>query len=582
MMTIWLAVAVVGLVLVLVGLRGRMAGTSPACRRCRYSLAGHPADAAVCPECGGDLTRPNAIVHGERRRRTGVWVAGLVAIVAGLAMFAAGAYPGVMAIDWLRYRPVGWLLADIEGPAGVSRDRSAKELLRRMIDRELDDAAMARVIDHTLRVQGDYAKAWDQHWYNLIKTAGMGGRLSERQVRTFLEQGATFTLTAKPRIRRGEQFRLDSAVGFPRIPFTLEGKYEAGPAHAGDVVVSTRLVKHRSDVGFVSTVIAMGSGGGGSLQSPEARALPDGPTTLSATARFAIRLTQPFATAEVMFEKHATLPVDIVPHDVTIDAFEADPALRQAVRDSVKEAVLLTDAPDRLVTEVRINRPPVAMAMEVLVRSDDPGVKPLTVGRLTALAGAVDFWESIDTRLTAPLPAGSYTVVLRPSPVVADLVSTQLATYWGEEIVLANVELGQVDHAREFNMDESLRPAVMRSIGIEPIQYTRLKDRPLGIILQFKNGLPVVINADVYVRAGGVEVKANSVHAAPSEFAGGVLEFGSGSYAALPAVRPRPTTVDVVLKPRPRTGRRAASDGKPWGHEIILKNQVVPPIPADE
>ena len=63
-----IVVAVAGLCLTLLGLRGRRVDAHPLCRRCGFDLTGNP-DAAICNECGADLTRPRAVEVGHRARR---------------------------------------------------------------------------------------------------------------------------------------------------------------------------------------------------------------------------------------------------------------------------------------------------------------------------------------------------------------------------------------------------------------------------------------------------------------------------------------------------------------------------------
>jgi hypothetical protein len=56
-----------GLILLIIGLRGWRIDDHPWCRKCRYDLSGLD-EPAACPECGADLARRRAVrigLHGR-------------------------------------------------------------------------------------------------------------------------------------------------------------------------------------------------------------------------------------------------------------------------------------------------------------------------------------------------------------------------------------------------------------------------------------------------------------------------------------------------------------------------------------
>ena len=63
------AVTLVGIVLALVGWRGRRVGDHPYCRRCGFDLFGRARGSIVCSECGAELHRGGAVVVGVRTPR---------------------------------------------------------------------------------------------------------------------------------------------------------------------------------------------------------------------------------------------------------------------------------------------------------------------------------------------------------------------------------------------------------------------------------------------------------------------------------------------------------------------------------
>jgi hypothetical protein len=58
----------VGLILLILGLRGRRVDDHPICRKCGFDLFGKPEGSTICSECSADLTYPHAIPRPAVRR----------------------------------------------------------------------------------------------------------------------------------------------------------------------------------------------------------------------------------------------------------------------------------------------------------------------------------------------------------------------------------------------------------------------------------------------------------------------------------------------------------------------------------
>lgn len=104
-------IALVGIVLLIFGLRGQRVGPDPRCRKCDHVVVGLPVP--ICPECGADLASEGAVVQGMRRRRW--WLAGFGA---GIAV-CFGIHSGLKTYDILtqpgwEHRVPGWWLAKVE------------------------------------------------------------------------------------------------------------------------------------------------------------------------------------------------------------------------------------------------------------------------------------------------------------------------------------------------------------------------------------------------------------------------------------------------------------------------------------
>src|SRR3954467_8495060 len=110
MLLVTIPVALLGLWLLVRGLRGGRVGDHPRCRACGFDLFGLPSGRGRCTECGADLSRPRASVTGVRRRRPGMLAIGATLFLLATATATGSVLTRRGKIEWYHHEPA-WLLA---------------------------------------------------------------------------------------------------------------------------------------------------------------------------------------------------------------------------------------------------------------------------------------------------------------------------------------------------------------------------------------------------------------------------------------------------------------------------------------
>src|SRR3954449_10067266 len=127
-----LTTLVMSALLVLIGLRGRRVNDHPICRRCGFDLFGKPAESTVCSECGADLNHRRAVWVGQREPRAWLLRTALPVLAISVGWSGLLGWDAARKTDWNRHKPVWWLMRDVDGRAGPTRNAALVELGRRI------------------------------------------------------------------------------------------------------------------------------------------------------------------------------------------------------------------------------------------------------------------------------------------------------------------------------------------------------------------------------------------------------------------------------------------------------------------
>ncbi len=412
---------VLGLGLVWFGIRSRRRGTTPHCRQCNYNLTG--LESERCPECGTHLT-PEAIVHGELRRRPGRIVAGCLL----LALSAAVVGLTLTRVNWYRLVPTFWVMRDLQSPDPPTERKAWQELQRRVKADRLSDSQHSTLIDICLGHQAGQGPLL-RNEMDYVGQAYLDGRLSPAQETTFFQQIPNFELRVRPTGIAGDAIPLvvRHKMRMPSTPFWCHAERQ-------------KLTLDGEDTGRRSGGYGRYSGGGGG--SSGGTVVVESPGRHKLGVSVAVRtFNGPFGEPEasvLCHEQTYTLEgaVNVLEHE-PLDYIKTirDPDLTDTLKECIvpEDFHLDLERQRGLQGTVKIQAPPVNIAFEVFVRIDG---EELRLGTIHKAKGESTDWR-VGRAHTGP-PFTSCDVILRSSKDVARR-SVDLFEIWEGELVYDDV-----------------------------------------------------------------------------------------------------------------------------------------------
>ncbi len=588
--------SILGAAILRCGRHGRRVDDHPLCRGCGFDLTGLPAASTNCPECGTALAAPKSTVLGHRRPVRVLVFGGIVLLLVGVAGVGYGTWTAGRRVAWVRYEPFGWAMADAGSADAAARDRAVGELSRRLKAGALGEPQVAAVAGAALAAQGDRSAPWPPPWAELLADLVNAGRLSDGQVDQYVRQAVRPTLTARPVVRRGRPMGFKFSAGWDRLApkthvefartashvciggadiihydmFTTRGRWVADPADAGG----------SSGVGFY-------------LEEQDVAAVPDGPTALAVTLFHDVKVyrsPQPQGTVPKVRRLVVPVltPITLAGHDAIVDQFVVDPKRRAAMRAGVPAARVWTDADGELRVAFRLAGPPVPIAAEVVLRHHGGG-GGVVYGHLLTRPNQRSTWENIaasaEWQGTYGPPTrqdftGAVDVVIRPSQDAAD-AEEKLGTYWGEEVVIPNVQV-DAPYAPPLNTDESKRAEVEAGITIEKVEASAMPDGEgpaAKFIFAVNPTVTVRLNYRVFFSTVDSDGGRTAEVKSPWGF-GNLPLYPTNATVYLPVPDGRPGRVDVTLRVNRDWEFGATGATVPWAGEIRFRDIPVPAVGA--
>jgi hypothetical protein len=437
-----------GAVLLAIGLRGRRVGDHPVCGRCGFDLFGNPG-AARCPECGSDLGLAGAVRTGHRRRRRGPLWAGGILLLLGVTWAGLAAVVAARGVNLNEYKPVGWLLRDLESANPGTRDSATLELRSRFADGRLSDAQIARMTTRALDLQGDRSKPWSPGWGDLIESARAAGKLPDAAWARYARQAPVMGIEVRPRVRRGDPLpywvvNAPARVGVNSRLVVRQDSRQRRVTVSGLELPGDRTGSYGTSTGLLSAGGTSKSGGRVD-PAPLLDRLTDGPQTLRVVATMQVfdswpaedNARPPLATAEL----DVTVPWTLDPPDAPAVRVIRDDSLRPAVERAlaVEHARFTPGNYPYLDLSVNVRGVPVGISYQVAVREAADG-REFSAGGLACPKGTTSHTWGMNVQLNGAAAPDVVDVIFRPD-VKAAAGTTDTFEVWDGEVVVKGVKV---------------------------------------------------------------------------------------------------------------------------------------------
>ena len=201
MLILSIVLLVIGMLVFILALRGRMVERGSFCRRCRFDLAGLPTEppASKCPECGADIAVPRATRPDLRRRRPIVLTLGIVLLLSGLTLMGIVASNNTAKIMAPLPDRVVLTLHALGMDAAFTEIATNRLAQTKPLSDETWDELIADAIAH----QKDINTIWDPRHGEVLLRAFMTGRMNDEQIEQYFELGYTNSVEFPDEVRYG-------------------------------------------------------------------------------------------------------------------------------------------------------------------------------------------------------------------------------------------------------------------------------------------------------------------------------------------------------------------------------------------
>jgi hypothetical protein len=423
-----LTLLVTGLLLLRLGLWPKRHGDTPFCAACGYNLTALISDR--CPECG-TITTPATTVHGERRRRPVVIILGTVFALFGAVRSTDGLRQAARQVDWYRFIPTTYVIADTDSPDTARATAAWWELTKRARSRRLSSENLAALTARALLGQvNTIADSKTRLCINFLAMCHRRGLLTPQQQETFFRQMVSSELRARPRVSAGDAIPYEFTCRW-RTPWGFRANLIPRRISVDRDETVLRPDDYRSWTENAAETCTVVQG--------TTRSSRQGPQTLRLVCEVQIVRSNPGdqpESAPLRREISAAAPVEVLdPAAAPSVTLLTDPALKNKLVACFRPDDFHYDSETESLTGVfHAGELPVSVAFEAFARIDH---KEHPIGRIFGRQGEIKTPRYC--RCTCP-PPGEATIdlILRSSPQVARS-TLDLFEIWNGELIFDNV-----------------------------------------------------------------------------------------------------------------------------------------------
>jgi hypothetical protein len=543
--------------------RGKRKGDNPYCKRCRYDLTGLEDLNERCPECGNVLTDPRSVVHGQRDVQKGMLLFGLAIALSCIGQLGYATYRACEDVQWIRYKPMLFLLPAAKAECGLMQAPDTEELLRRVLYTDLSPSRLQQIIGAWIQIQAANPQLTDAYWQQILLELLKHKIVTPQQLKTIVDQGFNVTFTVKPVLRRDRHVILRTDQALKTLDYRIG--FTNGSVHSQLLLNGQpyRMLENKTEAaGAKRGGVNFGSSYGQQFSGSVVKAIPDGPAVLSYELSQTFHMIEPVEYEPFEIHRRIDVPVTIAGHDAVVDQFTNDVAMADAmVKAWAKTRVNTEDGSTQV--WLLIDTLPVGLSMGVWVQD---GKERLRISQTCIKAFQSARWYHFQ-RDSVQDWSDKVSVMLLPDQEAADTQST-MDTYWGLKMQQDGISIN-APYKPPFNMDQSLAPQMQKAVTIVRMRRTQPDEVEFSINC---HGAPVRVEYVPTFGADGKELVDRNTMTIE------VTGSTTCSFGYMKKIIPQTTHLTVRLEPNMQWEEHGNLNSLPWGFPIVFENMVIPPL----